>query len=434
MTREYEFVRSYGAERERSYLRIPFEVDLDAERIEVEYSYPRRESEARPEGRASHEANVVDLGLFDERGLLRGWSGSERRSAFVAPASATPGYRSGPIGRGTWAVSLGLYKIRREVEVRVAVRVIGKEPAILAGDLHVHTTNSDGAYPTQEVIRQCAAAGLDFVALTDHNNTAQDEEIGRPEGIVVLPGMEYTNYRGHANFLFRGDSDFRVDPLSNSREEMLATFRAARAMGALISLNHTHCDSCPWEFGFEGLDFDMAEVWNGPMKASELRAIAWWQSLLAAGRRLPAVGGSDLHRHEMFRAYGAPTTFVRAASRSREAILEALIAGRSSISASRGGPRLELSLGEAGLGGEAAWEPGLEGRVAAFAARRGDLLRVLDASGGGPSWTVPFDGEFAASFAAAPGARFYRAELRRRFAPAGEPALFALTNPVYLAS
>jgi len=433
MTTELEFRRAFGADRERSYLRLPFEVAEGAERIEVEYSYPRFVSEARPEGRASLEANIVDLGLYDERGLLRGWSGSERRSAAVSASGATPGYRVGPIGAGTWAVALGLYKIRGEVEVLVKLRIVGKEPVLLAGDLHLHTSNSDGAYSTQEVIGQCRAAGLDFIALTDHNNTAQNEEIGRPEGIVVLPGMEYTSYRGHANFFFRGASDFRADPLSNTREEMVATLRAAREAGALVSLNHSHCDSCPWEYGFDGIPYDMAELWNGAMKGSELRAIAWWQSLLAAGRRLPAVGGSDMHRHELSRSYGSPTTFVNAASRSRGDILDALAAGRSSISASRGGPRLDLSLGEAGLGGEASFSKGLEGRVGVERARRGDLVKVIDASGSGPAWTLPFDGEFSASFPVAPGSRFCRAELWRGRPQIAEPLLFALTNPVYLA-
>lgn len=432
MTSELSFSRAFAAAEERSYARIPFEVPEGVERIEVEYSYPRFASEARPEGRASVEANIVDLGLYDGKGALRGWSGSERRSAYVSASGATPGYRSGPILAGAWALSLGLYKIRSSVEVLVRVRLVGKEPLLLAGDLHMHTTNSDGAYSTQEVIRQCAAAGLDFIALTDHNNTAQNEEIGRPEGIVVLPGMEYTNYRGHANFLFRGDSDFRLDPLSNGREEMAALFRSAREAGALISLNHTHCDSCPWEFGFDDLDYDMAELWNGAMKGSELRAIAWWQAQLASGRRLAGLGGSDMHRHEMQRNFGSPTTFVQAASRERGDILDALVAGRSSISASRKGPRVDLEVGAAGLGGEAAYEPGLEGRVSVEGARRGDIIRAIDRSGRAFEWEAPFDGELSLGFAVRKGALFYRAELWRALEPLPEPLLAALTNPVYV--
>jgi len=36
-------------------------------------------------------------------------------------------------------------------------------------DLHLHSTNSDGKFAPQDVLRRCARAGLDVVALTDHD-------------------------------------------------------------------------------------------------------------------------------------------------------------------------------------------------------------------------------------------------------------------------
>ncbi|MDP3178039.1 MAG: CehA/McbA family metallohydrolase, partial [Spirochaetaceae bacterium] len=283
MTTVIRLDRSYGASNSRSYERLAFEVPEGIGRIDVEYSYPRRSREEKPEGLASRETCVLDLGLYDEQGFMRGWSGSQRSSVFVSGESATPGYRSGPIRSGIWAVALGIYRVQGTVVVQVEITLHPKKERFLAGDLHVHTLNSDGDYPTAEVIEQCKAAGLDFVALTDHNNTAQNEEIGRPEGILVLPGMEYTNYRGHANFFFRGPSDFRNDLLSRSREDMLAVLGAARAMGALVSVNHPFCDLCPWEFGLDALGMDLVEIWNGPMKESDMRAVAWWHSLLSTG-------------------------------------------------------------------------------------------------------------------------------------------------------
>ena len=74
--------------------------------------------------------------------------------------------------RGRWAVSLGLYKISGAVEVRVTIRLPEKRETLLAGDLHVHTVNSDGASARP----RCSTSrreGLDFVALTDHNNTGR---------------------------------------------------------------------------------------------------------------------------------------------------------------------------------------------------------------------------------------------------------------------
>ena len=43
----------------------------------------------------------------------------------------------------------------------------GPEP-LLKGKLHCHTTRSDGQSSPETVIRQYAAMGFDFLALTDH--------------------------------------------------------------------------------------------------------------------------------------------------------------------------------------------------------------------------------------------------------------------------
>src|SRR5512136_1337895 len=40
----------------------------------------------------------------------------------------------------------------------------------LAGAVHVHTTYSDGGGTPQEVIDAAQSLGLDFLAITDHNN------------------------------------------------------------------------------------------------------------------------------------------------------------------------------------------------------------------------------------------------------------------------
>lgn len=60
-------------------------------------------------------------------------------------------------------------------------------------DLHTHSTESDGTEPPADVVRAAARAGLDGLALTDHDTTAGWEaaaEAARREGVVLVPGME----------------------------------------------------------------------------------------------------------------------------------------------------------------------------------------------------------------------------------------------------
>jgi predicted metal-dependent phosphoesterase TrpH len=58
-------------------------------------------------------------------------------------------------------------------------------------DLHVHSSASDGTDPPAEVMRRAARAGLDVVALTDHDTVAGHAEARAAAGpVTLLPGME----------------------------------------------------------------------------------------------------------------------------------------------------------------------------------------------------------------------------------------------------
>lgn len=59
-------------------------------------------------------------------------------------------------------------------------------------DLHTHTTASDGTDTPAELVRKAAAAGLDVVAITDHDTTAgwAEAEAARPAGLALVRGME----------------------------------------------------------------------------------------------------------------------------------------------------------------------------------------------------------------------------------------------------
>jgi hypothetical protein len=59
-------------------------------------------------------------------------------------------------------------------------------------DLHTHSTASDGTASPAELMASAAEAGLDVVALTDHDTTDgwAAVELSRPAGLTVVPGME----------------------------------------------------------------------------------------------------------------------------------------------------------------------------------------------------------------------------------------------------
>ena len=59
-------------------------------------------------------------------------------------------------------------------------------------DLHAHSTASDGTDPPAEVMCRARAAGLDVIALTDHDTLAGQREARQalPEGLSLVSGME----------------------------------------------------------------------------------------------------------------------------------------------------------------------------------------------------------------------------------------------------
>ena len=62
----------------------------------------------------------------------------------------------------------------------------------MRADLHVHSNASDGTDPPSEVMSRAALAGLDVVALTDHDTTAGLAQARQalPASLILVPGME----------------------------------------------------------------------------------------------------------------------------------------------------------------------------------------------------------------------------------------------------
>lgn len=60
-------------------------------------------------------------------------------------------------------------------------------------DLHTHTTASDGQYTPAEVVRKAKQAGVEYLAITDHDTidgVQEAMEAGRECGVTVIPGIE----------------------------------------------------------------------------------------------------------------------------------------------------------------------------------------------------------------------------------------------------
>ena len=286
----------------------------------------------------------------------------------IAPDAATPGYLPGEPEDGRWQVMIGLHRVPPEgadyrvtIEVsstpgelltdeppeqmpplddRPARRILPASPGRrwLAGDLHSHTVHSDGVMTVSELARFAAGRGLDFLAVTDHNTISHHAELpvaSAAHGIALLPGQEVTTEAGHANaFGPRRWIDFREPP-----DEWLT---ACEAEGGLLSVNHPYGGQVSWLVAMKRRP-PLLEVWHWSwLDTRWTTPIGWWQ--IWDPDAVP-VGGSDWHRPGSDAPPGSPTTWVEAEDDTPAAILAAVGAGRTAVSAGREGPVL-LRIGD----------------------------------------------------------------------------------------
>jgi hypothetical protein len=402
----------------------------EVESLSLTYQYERHSGVEQNGFTPRQEINIIDLGLIAPDGTQVGASGSDKNSFQVSETYATPGYQTCNLVPGEWQILLGAYKVTPQgVTVTYELIFTPKHLRLLKGDLHTHTLASDGVLTADGLGHHALHHGLDFLAITDHNQMISADALPDIPGLTLLPGIEWTHYKGHANFT-GVDKPYDGSFLANTPEEILERFQSARERGALITVNHPYDEGCPFTFDMDSLPFDCLELWNGPMRMSNMMTIAMWHGMLASGKKIPIVGGSDYHRSQLFLFPGGPTTCVFAKSAGASDILSALKHGHAYLIYAPDGPTLELTAGNAILGDSVPFAQVKEMQITVKGLNRGDVLQVVTVQGGTQLLKAETNGNFKGHYTMnAPG--FARVEVLREFIP-GVPMLPALiSNPIY---
>jgi len=329
------------------YEYVAFELSPGVEAVTITYGYSGDDG-----------SSVIDLGLFEPGPLtigtpaFRGYSGGAQRTITVGRNTASPGYEAGPLPAGRWHVMLGIYKVAPAgVDVTITVTEAREEssagpsagaraaspqpppsaapghapPKWYSGALHLHTIHSDGVLTPGALADTARDAGYDFIAITDHNNTTHARD-PLPASPLHFVGEEVTTPGGHATVwgLPKGAwIDFRVSPGEPGAADTINGWvDAAHKAGALFAISHPFdtCGGCSWAQAIPG-NLDALEIWNGA-KGPQEPAIAMWDRLLRAGRRVTAVGASDWHRPPT--PIGAASVRVLAPQLTEAAILDGI--------------------------------------------------------------------------------------------------------------
>lgn len=123
-------------------------------------------------------------------------------------------------------------------------------------DLHAHSTASDGTDSPAELVRAAAAAGLDVVALTDHDTVAGHAEAlaALPAGLTLVTGTEFSCRLGGVSLHMLGYLFDPAEPVLARERELLRDDRVPRARRMVELLR---------ESGVE-IDFERVRELAGP--------------------------------------------------------------------------------------------------------------------------------------------------------------------------
>lgn len=410
----FTFQREVSKEEEGLYLKVPFSVPDQVESMEVSYQYDR-------------SGTIIDFGLLDENGGLLGWSGSDRSRITISDHRSSAGFASVPVKKGQWSILLGAYRVKEPgVTVTYQIQCRFKSLRLLKGDTHLHSTGSDGNMPPGELALAAEREGLDFLFVTDHNNYAHNYQLCSTAHVTMIPGVEWTHYKGHMGMLGR-KRPFRSF-LSNTLEETRKIAEEARENGAFTVLNHPFCPDCGWKWGMDQVEADGVEVWNGGlMPEANGACLRWWDEALKQGKRIPITGGSDFHKYEPGRMPASPCTCVYAMSDSPEDILEGLKRGHSFLTISSKGPMMETEAEGKLLGDEIPEDR--EIKFTFWNLKKGDILYLVSEKG---REKIPCEKE-RLSFVRIPGrAGYLRAEIKRGLLDGRLLVPVLLSNPYYI--
>ena len=192
------------------------------------------------------------------------------------------------------------------------------------GNLHTHTTFSDGKLPPQEVISAYGERGYGFLAISDHEFLTDLSPFRNSTEMILISAAEGG---GGPHVLCLGISE-AVMPNNIGRQEMIDR---VKSQGGFVILNHPNwgVNFSHWDQGeLETLrDYAGIEIYNGVIERLEGSSLATdrWDRLLSKGIRIWGYANDDFHLPEDI---GRGWVVAKTKEKSLGSVIEALRVGR----------------------------------------------------------------------------------------------------------
>lgn len=225
------------------------------------------------------------------------------------------------------------------------------------GNLHSHTTNSDGLLTPEESVAAFRAHGYDFLCLSEHDlYTDYSAELGSRD-FLILPGLEASAYLyadesetvrlkcHHMHGILGTDEMVEAAPQRFAHMERLEPIRchgswdgakvaaelaaSLSERGCVVTYNHPiwsrvepdeFCD-VPGYFALEVFNYDTVNESGTGFDTT------YWDLMLRRGRRVMGFASDDNHNEGLFDDAFGGWVVVRADELTRNAVVRALLAG-----------------------------------------------------------------------------------------------------------
>ncbi len=276
-----------------------------------------------------------------------GAKGDVSLELWVSPDDATDGAFPGPLPGGEWTVQLNVERLNEETDYHlvafaefdpvpeyVAVvyqdHVVKAEAGWYRGELHAHSSESDGKLTVPDLIHAVQDIGLDFFSLTDHFTASQWRKMApllNPR-TALIRGSEITSHIGHANL--QGIKKWVNVYVDQPGWSMNQAADDVHTQGGLFCVNHPFSGDLAFRaFDFDWHKADLIEIYHNLEGCNNIPQLAWWDHLLLTGHRIVGVAGTDSHHpYEGTHALGNLVTWVFADELSEQGILAGLRRGR----------------------------------------------------------------------------------------------------------
>jgi len=170
------------------------------------------------------------------------------------------------------------------------------------GNLHTHTSNSDGVLSAQQMAYLYQRSGYDFLSITDHGRLTDVQGLSKPD-FLVIPGEEVSVGTTEVNTTFHLvaiNIEEEIPVKEGDRQESpQKVIDLIRAQGGEAILGHPYWsllsihDILPLE-GYLGLEIYNTTCFYSVAKGHSL---THWDGLLTRGRRPLGFATDDAHWH-----------------------------------------------------------------------------------------------------------------------------------------